>query len=39
MEFSNIDPLKDMQSFITKFSSFTENERLKNMYKEMGLFV
>jgi hypothetical protein len=38
MEFTNIDPMKDLQSFISRYSSLPENERLRNMYKEMGLY-
>lgn len=30
--------MKDIQSFISKHSSFTENERLRGLYKEMGLY-
>lgn len=39
MEFQNVDAYKDLQTFINRHSSFTENNRLKNMYKEMGFFV
>jgi len=37
-EFRNVDPIKDIQLFIGKNSTFTENERLRNLYKEMGLY-
>ena len=37
-EFRNVDPIKDIQLFIAKNSTFTENERLRNLYKEMGLY-
>ena len=37
-EFKNVDPLKDIQLFIQKNSTFAENERLRNLYKEMGLY-
>jgi hypothetical protein len=37
-EFKNINPMKDIQSFISKNSSFTENERLRGLYKEMNLY-
>jgi hypothetical protein len=39
MEFKNIDSMKDIQSFISKHSSFTENDRLRSLYKEMGIYV
>ncbi|CDW85886.1 UNKNOWN [Stylonychia lemnae] len=38
LEFSNVDPMKDIQLFIQKNSTFAKNERLKNLYKEMGLY-
>jgi hypothetical protein len=31
--------LKDIQSYIVKNSSFTDNDRLRKLYKELGLFV
>ena len=37
-EFRNVDPVKDIQLFIAKNSTFTENERLRSLYKEMGLY-
>eukprot|EP00347_Sterkiella_histriomuscorum_P023264 403335317 len=37
-EFANVDPMKDLQLFIQKNSTFAENERLRNLYKEMGLY-
>ena len=37
-EFKNVDPVKDIQLFIQKNSTFAENERLRNLYKEMGLY-
>lgn len=37
-EFRNVDPMKDIQLFIARNSTFAENERLKNLYKEMGLY-
>ena len=30
--------MKDIQLFIARNSTFAENERLKNLYKEMGLY-
>jgi hypothetical protein len=39
IEFSNIDPIRDIQNYIGKNSSFIENDRLKKLYKEMGMFV
>lgn len=39
LEFSNIDPMKDIQNYIVKNSSFTDNDRLRKLYKELGLFV
>jgi hypothetical protein len=33
-----VDPIKDIQSFIQKNSTFAENEKLRNLYKEMGLY-
>ena len=30
--------MKDLQSFIAKNSTFPDNERLKNLYKELGLY-
>lgn len=30
--------MKDLQLFIQKNSTFAENERLRNLYKEMGLY-
>ena len=33
-----MDPLKDIQSFISRNSPFAENERLKNLYKELGQY-
>jgi hypothetical protein len=38
IEFNNIDPIKDVQTFISKNSSFTENDRLRKLYMEMGMF-
>lgn len=35
----NIDPQKDIQAFIQKYSNFTENDRLRALYKELGLYV
>ena len=37
-EFNNVDPVKDIQLFISRNSTFTDNERLKNLYKEMGMY-
>jgi hypothetical protein len=37
-EFNNLDPIKDIQLFIQRNSTFTDNERLRNLYKEMGLY-
>jgi hypothetical protein len=34
-----IDPIKDLQSFIQKSSTFSNNERLKKLYKEADLYV
>lgn len=38
MEFLQIDPVKDLQLFIGRHSTFADNERLRNLYKELGLF-
>jgi hypothetical protein len=38
LEFSNVDPIKDIQFFIGRNSTFADNERLKTLYKEMGLY-
>jgi hypothetical protein len=38
MEFASIDPVKDLQTFIQRHSTFADNERLRNLYKELGLF-
>ena len=37
--FSKVDPLKDIQSFISKNSNFAENdEQLISLYKEVGMY-
>lgn len=38
MELAGVDPVKDLQAFIHKHSTFADNERLRNLYKELGLF-
>ena len=38
MECSGIDPVKDVQNFIQTNSTFADNDRLRNLYKELGLF-
>jgi hypothetical protein len=38
MECSVVDPVKDVQSFIAKNSTFAENERLRNLYKQLGVY-
>ncbi len=37
-ELGGVDPMKDLQAFIQKHSTFPDNERLRNLYKELGLF-
>lgn len=39
IEFSNVDASKDILSFIQKNSTFAENERLRTLYKELGLYT
>jgi hypothetical protein len=39
LEVKNIDPQKDIQTFIARYSSFSENDRLRSLYKELGLYV
>lgn len=38
MECSVVDPIKDVQAFIQKNSTFAYNDRLKNLYKELNLY-
>lgn len=38
MEFHNVDPVKDIQFYINRNSTFADNERLRTLYKEMGLY-
>ncbi len=38
MECSVVDPIKDVQAFIKKNSTFADNERLRNLYKELNLY-
>lgn len=38
MECSVVDPLKDVQMFIAKNSTFADNERLRNLYKQLGMY-
>lgn len=38
MECSVVDPVKDVQMFIAKNSTFADNDRLKNLYKQLGLY-
>ena len=38
MECSVVDPVKDVQMFIAKNSTFADNERLRNLYKQLGMY-
>ena len=38
MECSVVDPVKDVQMFIAKNSTFADNDRLKNLYKQLGVY-
>jgi hypothetical protein len=38
MECSVVDPIKDVQAFIQKNSTFADNDRLRNLYKELNLY-
>jgi hypothetical protein len=37
-EVQGIDPFKDMQSFIQKNSTYADNDRLRNLYKNLNLY-
>ena len=37
-EVTGIDPFKDMQSFIQKNSTYADNDRLRNLYKNLNLY-
>ena len=37
-EFNNVEPVRDIQTFIARNSTFADNERLKTLYKELGLY-
>ena len=38
IECSVVDPIKDVQAFIQKNSTFPDNDRLRNLYKELNLY-
>jgi len=38
MECSVVDPIKDVQMFISKNSTFADNDRLRNLYKQLGVY-
>ena len=37
-ECQSIDPFKDVQSFIQKNSTYADNDRLRNLYKNLNLY-